>query len=171
MTSPIFPAIQWISKSLIVFISLVLVSCASTKKLRDEYSPIVKVYHPDFEKVWRAAQIALKKYPLKINNIDKGLLETDLIKGYEIWTPPYKAKYSEAGLKYRIVIRTIRGKIKGQSAVKVVVFKEIIKKRDFFAESEKLPTDGLEETMIQYRIGREIQIDNALEYSQEKSNY
>lgn len=170
MISRISHVILLISKLLTLSIGLLLASCASKTELRGEYSPVTKIYYENFENVWRAAQIALQQYPLKINNIDKGLLETDSIKGFEIWKPPYKSKYTESGLKYRIIIRVIRGHSAKKMAVKVVVFKEILKKRDFFAETETLPTDGMEEKMIQYRIGREIQIDKALEASQESED-
>ncbi len=170
MTSLISRVIRSISKLFVFAYALLLVSCLTPdSQLRDEFSPITKVYHEDFEKVWRAAQISLQKYPLRVNNIEKGLLETDFIKGYDVWKPPYISK-SPTGLTYKLVLRTIKGKLGGQPAIKVVVFKKIKKQRDFFAEVEKMPSDGMEEKSIHYRISREIQIDNALENAEQSSN-
>ncbi|MCB0392130.1 MAG: hypothetical protein KDD58_12625 [Bdellovibrionales bacterium] len=167
MVSLTFRAVLLISKILFfIFLS----GCASQGRSYDGFSPISRVYNDDFENVWRAAQLALQKYPMRVNNIDKGLLETDWVKGYEIWVPPVKPKVKAAGARYKIILRAIKGKSQGESAIKVSLQKKIEKKRDFFAEVETPPSDGLEESAILYRIGREIQIDHALQMAQEKMN-
>ena len=106
---------------------------------------------------------------MRVNNIDKGVLETDWIKGYDVYEPVFPS-VSPAGLRYKISVRTIKGKINKEEAVKVTVQKSIEKKRDFFADQEKVASDSMEEKIILYRIKREIQIDNALEISQEQSD-
>jgi hypothetical protein len=167
MVSLIFHEIRLIfSLTLILFLS----ACASNELRYDGYSPINKVFNDEFEVVWRASQIALQKYPMKINNIDKGELETDWIKGYEFWNPPYETPIKERGMQYKLSLKTVKGRIKKEPAIKVSLQKIIEKKRDFFAETEKLPSDSLEEKSILYRIEREIQIDRALQLAQEKEN-
>jgi len=145
-------------------------ACASQTRKYDGYSPVLRVFNASFDKVWRAAQISLKAYPMQVNDIEKGVLETDWIRGYEIYKPPIAPKISANGLRYKIMLRTIKGKIDGVEAIKVTVQKAIEKRRDFFAEVEAPPSDGLEEAVILYRIEREITIDNALEASQEEMN-
>ena len=162
-----FRAAPIISK---LFTLVLLSGCATSEHSYDGFSPISKVYNEEFEIVWRAAQLALQKYPMRVNNIDTGLLETDWVKGYEIWKPPIKPKVKAAGARYKIIVRTIKGKSQGEVAIKVSLQKKIEKKRDFFAEVEKPASDGLEEKSILYRIGREIQIDSALQMAQEKMN-
>jgi hypothetical protein len=159
-------AVQLISS---LFITLTL-GCVSTTSNYDGYSPLSHVYNEDFDLVWRAAQIALQKYPIRVNNIDKGELETEWIANNEIWSAPQDLKTSRTGTQYRLTIRTIKGRIQNESAIKVTIQKFIEKKRDFFAEVEKPPSDGLEEKVLLYRIEREIQIERALQLAQEKSN-
>ena len=167
MESPTFRVVPIISNLILL---ILLSACASQEHRYDGFSPISKVYNEEFEIVWRASQLALQKYPMRINNIDKGVLETDWIKGYEIWKPPFPPKVKASGTRYKISVRTIKGKTNGESAVKVSLQKTIEKKRDFFAEIETPPSDGLEEAAILYRIGREIQIDLALQEEKEKMN-
>lgn len=155
---------------LIIFNLMLLSACASQEIEYEGYSPISKVFNEDFEIVWRASQLALQKYPLRVNNIDKGLLETDWVKGYEIWSPPFTPKVKAAGTRYKILLRTIKGKTQGESAVKVTLQKKIEKIRDFFSDIETPPSDGFEEKALLYRIEREIQIDRALQISQEQMN-
>ncbi len=147
-----------------------LSACASQQHRYDGYSPISQIFNDEFEVVWRASQIALQKYPIKVNNIDKGELETDWVQGYEIWTPPFQPKLKPGGTQYRMSLRTIKGRINNESAVKVTIQKFIEKKRDFFADVETPPSDGFEEKALLYRIDREIQIDRALQLAQEKEN-
>ena len=144
--------------ALIIFsILLCLMSCTTYEQEYDGFTPISKVFNEDFEVVWRASQLAFQKYPMRINNIDKGLLETDWIKGNEIWRPPYASKIKPSGLRYKITLRTIKGKSQGDSAIKVSLQKTIEKKRDFFSDIEKPPSDGMEEKSLLYRVEREIQ--------------
>lgn len=167
MVLPTFRAVRIISS---IGLIIALTSCTTYSPEYDGYAPISKVFNDEFEVVWRASQLALQKYPMRVNNIDKGLLETDWIKGYEIWKPPFPPLVKSAGLRYKIILRTIKGKTQGDSAIKVSLHKENEKKRDFFSDIENPPSDGFEEKAILYRIDREIQIDRALQLAQDKVN-
>lgn len=168
MVSHIFHAAP-ITFKLLLLIALTS-ACASTEHRYDGFSPITQVYNDDFEAVWRAAQIAMQEYPMRINNIDKGILETDWIKGFESWKPPYNPPISYVGARYKLILRAIKGRIKGEEAIKVSLQKTIEKKRDFFADIEKPASDAMEEKKILYRIEREVQIDRALQMAQEQMN-
>jgi hypothetical protein len=52
----------------------------------------------------------------------------------------------------------------------VTIRKEIVLNRDFFAQPESKPSDGMEEDIILYRVARELSIDKALKRFQEKQN-
>lgn len=148
-----------------------LFSCTSFETpASEEPLPISKVYGFDFDKVWRALNISLQQYPLKIVNIERGLIETDKIKGFDIWKPPFPVGYKEDIYSYKIIAQVIKGKIRGKPATKVIVDKKIFKKKNFFAETVSLPSDGYEEKKIQYRIRRELVIDRALNRIQSSSD-
>lgn len=120
--------------------------------------PRQKVFSENYDDVWRAAQLAMSKYPIRTNDIDAGVLESDFIRGEQAWTPPHQKKPVLGGTKYKVVVNVLRGKMDSRQANKVTVIKYGEHQKDFFSEPERLPTDGLEELSIIYRIERELAI-------------
>lgn len=175
MMLPMSLATQLISKSHVfsgLFLVLTLGGCslfAERGELPNSFGPREQIFYGDVDQVWRATQIAFSKYPIRINNLDLGILETDVSTGYKVWTPPHKPSVS-GGMSSKLSVRVVKGVVENRSAVRVTVQKESELKRDFFAETQKLPSDGLEEKALLYRIGRELQIDKALKKAQENLN-
>ncbi len=134
------------------------------------YGPQEQIYFANFEEVWRAVNLVLQPYPLRISNMDQGMLETDMIRGYHIWSPPFKSQNAASGETYRLTIKVIKGALANRPATKVTVVKELQLQVDFFSDPRSLPTDGLEEKAVLYRIGREMQIERALTRAQQKQN-
>lgn len=146
----------------ILALILCFLGCASSPEAQLKIGPKEKVYHQEFDQVWRATQIALAQYPIRINNMDRGLLETEVIKGYDVWTPPYNPDLKTGGLRYKLIVRVIKGNLKGKPAIKVSIFKNMSIQKDFFSKEKDLPSDGLEEISLLYRIQRELKLENAL---------
>ena len=94
--------------------------------------------------------------------MDNGTLETDWIKAADGFQNPEAEKEPSAGLKYKISLTLVKGKIEGKESVRVTMTKKIERQRDFFSEPESLESDGLEEKIIFYRIEREIIVDEGL---------
>lgn len=133
------------------------------------FGPREQVFYANFDEVWRAVNFVLQPYPLRISNMDQGNLETDMIRGYRIWSPPYKSENAATAENYRLNIRVIKGApINGRPATKVNIVKELQIQSDFFSEPRSLPSDGLEEKSILYRIGREITIERAIVRAQKR---
>jgi hypothetical protein len=127
--------------------------------------PQEKVFYGTFEEIWKATGLALqspKSYPLKVHSMDTGFIETDIIRGSLIWNAPSVIEAPSNGKAYRLVVQVIKGKVSGRGAFKVTVQKVAQLQRDFFSEPEALGSDGLEEKVILYRIGRELTIDRAM---------
>lgn len=120
-----------------------------------------KIYFASYDNVWRAAQLALK-YPIAMNNMDNGVLETEFIKADEGFQALNEEGMVSSGLRYKISLLLAKGKVEGRDSVRVTIKKAIEKRRDFFADPESLESDGLEEMVIFYRIDRELTIDEAL---------
>lgn len=132
--------------------------------------PVVEVYHAKYEEVETALKTAMVHYPTRVDNTEAGIFETDFVKGDGRFKPPHtpNVEYT-SGYRYRIIVRLVRGNNNGRGAVKVVVLKQIELARDFFATSEQLLSDGLEERVILYRIGRELRIARALQKANQKA--
>lgn len=129
-----------------------------------------QVYYATFDEVWKASNVVLQAYPLRISNMDQGILETDSIRGNQVWSPPYKPEGTGAGESYRIQLRVAKGNISNRSAIKVSILKDTQVQVDFFSDPKSKPSDGFEERVLLYRIGREIQIDHALVKAQKRAN-
>jgi hypothetical protein len=155
---------------ILLFISWTITGCALQETAPTQVGPRQRVYYSAFDNVWRSTQIALQDYPIKINNIDRGVLETEIIKGYDVWTPPHKPNAKSGGFRYKLVIRVIKGRTRGRDAIKVTIFKRMSVQRDFFSPEKSLSSDGLEEESILYRIQRELKIDRALKRAQKYGN-
>lgn len=144
----------------------ILPACETTSSNRRiseaiEKSVYSRVYFTNYESVWRAAQLALK-YPIAINNMDNGLLETDWIRALEGFNPPGASKVPSSGIRYKISINMVKGRVNGRESVRVNLRKNLERQRDFFSDPEPLLSDGLEEQVILYRIERELVIQDAL---------
>lgn len=140
----------------------------STKGAETSFEPHKQVFAGEFDAVWRATQIVFSSYAIRVNNYDSGLIETEIIDGFNAWTPAHHPDAKPEGTVYKITARVLKGKSEGKNAHQVSILKTIMRKRDFFSESEKIPSDGLEEKNILYRIGREVTIDRGLQKSSQR---
>ncbi len=164
-----------LKKRALLFISTwLLLSCAAapvpnaSQKSKTKLSNL-KVFYASYDNVWRAAQLALK-YPVSVNNMDNGILETDFIKADDGFVSPEEIKVLSSGIRYKITMILARGKVDARDSVRVTINKVIEKKRDFFADPEILSSDGLEEKVLFYRMERELTIDEALKRAAKTPN-
>jgi hypothetical protein len=143
-------------------ISFGMLGCASSPKeanLRSEL-PGQRVFSNTYDEVWRATAIAMSRYPLSTNNMNIGSIETEEIKGSEIWRPPYLERPLSNGLRYKLFAKVTKGRqTKKKHLVRVTILKDTKLYRDFFSEPEAKTSDGVEEMVILYRIQRELEID------------
>ncbi len=120
-----------------------------------------RVYYASYESVWRAAQVALK-YPIALNNMDNGILETDWVRALDGYVSPATRKTASAGVRYRLQLTLVKGRTSNRDSVKVTIRKIQQRTSDFFSEAEPIQSDSLEEKVILYRIERELIIFDAL---------
>lgn len=154
------------SKLLLLLSFLTLNACSFFGVEVDEQrdpGPQTSIFEGEYDKVWRAAQLALARYPIRVNNMDAGHLETDYIKREKIWIPPYNRKPPAAGERHQITLRMVKGiSDNSKDAVKVTITKSVEILNDFFSGARKLHSDGMEERTILYRIERELKVERAL---------
>ncbi len=133
----------------------VLANCSSMKK---EGAPLYysKRFKAPYESIWRATQQALLNYPMNINNMDTGQLQTLFITGKHRFQAPHLEKeVLPSGYRYQLNINIV----KGEKSSDVTIAKKVLLQKDFFSEPEELESDGFEEKMLLYRIRREIIIE------------
>ncbi len=118
-----------------------------------------KTFKAPYADVWRAIQQTLLNYPMNINNMETGHLQTLYITGQQRYKPPHKKKKTlPSGYQYQLNIHLIKGKKK----TKVTVSKKVRLQKDFFSNPKELNSDGFEEKALLYRIQRELLIEKIL---------
>ena len=147
----------------VLFSCLFQLGCAEDQVVNDPpiAEPPSRVFYAEYDQVWRSVQLALRKYPVHLNNIESGVLETDYIKGDKLFAEPVDDK-KKMGMRYRLMVRAIKGKINDRPAIKIVCSKTPEIQRDFFTGYQPITTNGLEEKLILYRIGRYLEMDGIL---------
>ena len=151
-----------IMKFLSLFIVFVLFCGCTTLEPVQIIRPVSKVFHADYQKTWRATMLALEDYPIETENNEKGYLKTEFIKNETVWKLPFERGKKFNEFKYTIHITLTKGKMDSLPMVRVLVLKKIFIQRGFMSDPEQVPSDGLEEQTILYRIFREISIEQAI---------
>lgn len=124
-----------------------------------------KIFFYPYEAVWRATQLA-QRYPIAVNNMDNGVLETEWVRGPDGFVAAPEIKQPSQGVRYKLIFNLVKGKISGKESVRLSIIKRIEKLRDFFSDPEDLESDGMEEKVLFYRIERELLIEEGLKKSQ-----
>ena len=146
----------------IILVLLFFTGCATTTQPAQEViSPVSRLFHADYNTTWRALMLALEKYPIEEEDQEKGYLKTAIIKGESIWQLPFHSK-TLPRLKYTIHVQLIKGTRKNKSIVQVSVLKQLTSQKGFIDSPQRIPSNGLEEKTILYRILREMNIDRAI---------
>lgn len=129
-----------------------------------------KIFFANYDIVWKAAHTAIK-YTIASENQDFGVIETDYVKSVDGWLPPDKTKPEYKSARYKLIFTFAKGKTDGRESTRITIEKKIEVFKDFISETQVIPSDGLEEMALFYRIEREIIIGNALKRAaMEQSN-
>ena len=118
---------------------------------------VQKNFSEEVDNLWQAIEMTMSDYQIKLNDVDKGIIETDFVSGKSMWTLPQSTK-SYIGYSTKILIRLLKGK----KSHKLILKKVIKYKPNFFAEEKFVDSDGIEEQVLLYRIGRELSIQKKL---------
>ena len=135
-----------------------LTACVSTP-VPTENTVYEKEYNASYEEVWRACQQAVLSYPLKINNMEQGLIQTTSLRSHVYFKPPHLTKKQANGYRYDLSFSIFKISAK---KTKMSIQKNLQLYRDFVSSPEARVSDGLEEAHLLYRIQREIDIDRLL---------
>lgn len=169
--------LQKISKVLLALsLTLTFTGCSLFERQPDSADKIIqkaskqKIFYAPYDLVWKAAHLSIK-YTIASENQDFGVIETDYVKSVDGWLPPDKSKPEYKSGRYKLVLTFAKGKkVDGREPVRVTIEKKIEIFKDFISEKQIVPSDGLEESVLFYRMEREIIIANALKKNAEANN-
>ena len=144
-----------LQKIILIGIALSAFSCSQTDKGPER----IQSFIAPREKIWEALVAVMKKrYPLKTIEDQKGFIQTKTLKGNQFWTAPHQKKQDFLGWRSHITIN-----LDSSGPVSTVyVHKKIFKQKGFINTRQSIPSDQLEETVLLYRISKELGIRSRL---------
>ena len=142
----------------IIFIGIILqalIACSQTEKGPER----TQSFMAPREKVWEVLVAVMKKhYPLEIIEDQKGFIRTKTLKGNQFWKAPYQKDQEFFGWSAHI---TVNLDVSGPVST-VYVYKKVFQQKGFIRAKEEIPSDHVEETVLLYRISKELGIRSRL---------
>lgn len=153
--------------SSLVVVLLFVSGCGLFEPRPDDVDKIIqrasqqKIYYANYDLVWKAAHSAIR-YTIANENQDYGTIETDYIKAVDGWLPPNQSRPQYKSARYKLIFSFAKGVTNGKESTRLTIEKKIEVFKDFISETQTVPSDGLEEQSIFYRIERELLVSQAL---------
>ena len=131
-----------------------------------------RIYLTDFSTAWTASLEAVSqgRDVIRVNNRESGVIETGWINNSESrqFLDVFSNQDFFLQMRYKLRVQVREGKKNGQQAVIVRVLRDQQKQNTFLGGWQEEESDGLEESVYLYRIGRLIAIQGYNEDQQEK---
>ena len=162
-------------KLMLVAFGLIIASCSSYQQFKyitEEFEIPTQVYNATYNKAWQASLEVLKNYDLEIQNQEAGILKTRWIDNtLELnFSDSFGGKDAVKAAKFKVIVNVAKG-FKGSNEVsKISVFKKQLTEQDFLQGWKEVPSDGIFEKTILYRIQRVILIDKKIQEIEKKKS-
>ena len=140
-------------KGLVALFSTLIISCVHT-----EHELNSQFFQAPREKVWEVLVAVLKSYPLKTIDERKGYIETEVLGTDHFWVAPHQKNQDFSGYSSVIIVRLDYQK----PMARVFIDKKVYKQKGFISSKEEIPSDFLEETILFYRVNRELNLQSQL---------
>lgn len=150
-----------------VCLLLAMTSCASYEKFRqitEELEMPSKVFRADYNQTWQAVISVVKKYNIAQQNQEAGYVKTRWEDNtLELnFSDSFGSSDAVKAARFKLVINVVKGFRSSQEVTKVTVYKRQLVEQDFLQGWKEVPTDGILEKTLLYRIGRIVENDNKL---------
>ncbi len=139
---------------------LLITGCSNLPFVQQNKAP-TRIFLADFSTAWTAAMEAVaasKDSVVRAQNRETGVIETNWVDNSE--SRQFLDVFSDEDfflrMRYRLQVHVREGKKNDQPAVLVRVIKQQQKQNTFLGGWQEDQTDGLEESVYLYRIGRLI---------------
>lgn len=148
-----------------LFFIISLSGCASYEKFRqisEELEIPSKIYKADFTQTWQAVIQVMKRFDIEISNREAGKIVTRWMDNtLEVnFTDSFASSEAVKAAERKITINVAEGYSYGAKVTKVTIYKRQKVEQDFLQGWREIPTDGILEKTILYRIGVIIENDN-----------
>ena len=148
-----------------------LTACSNMPFVKINKAP-TRIFVTDFSTAWTAAleSVSAGKDIIKINNREAGIIETGWINNTDLrqFLEMFTDEDFFLRTRYRLQVQVREGKKNEQQSVMIRVLKFQQKETTFLGGWQDVETDGLEESVYLYRIGRLIAIQQNAEEAESK---
>lgn len=152
---------------------MLLWGCASYEQFKyitEEFEIPNQVFKADFNQTWQAVIQIMKKYDLSVQNQEAGVLKTRWVDNtLELnFADSFGNNDAVKAARFKLIVNVVKGYRGTREVAKVTVFKRQMVEHDFLQGWKIIPSDGILEKSVLYRIDRIIQIDNKLKMIDEQ---
>jgi hypothetical protein len=146
---------------------LLLFSCSSYEKYRkitEELEIPSKVFKADFNQSWQAVIQVMKRFDVAFQNQEAGKVKTRWMDNtlQVNFTDSFGSNDKVKAAEFKLLINVAEGFSYGRKVTKVTIYKRQRVENDFLQGWKEVPTDGIQEKTLLYRVGVLIDNDNKL---------
>lgn len=147
---------------------LLLSSCASYERFRqvtEEYEFPSQVYNATYDKTWLAMISVMKKFDIILRSQESGTIKTrwmDNTKSYN-FANVLGSKRNARSAQFQLQINVVKGFRGGREVARVTLHKRQLLEQDVLQGFKEIPSDGIMEKIILYRIERLLKIEDKLD--------
>ena len=138
-------------------------SCSSYEQFRyitEEFKIPQQIFKFNYNQTWLAAIQTLKRYDLELQDQESGMIKTRWIDNtMELnFSDSFSSQDSFKAAKFKLIVNVVKGFHNRQEVAKVTVYRRQMIEKSFLQGWKTIPSDGIMEKTILYRISRELQI-------------
>lgn len=141
--------------------------CASYEKFRqitEELEIPSEIFKADFNQAWQAVIQVMKRYDIAYQNQESGKIKTRWMDNtlQVNFADAFGSSEAVKAAEFKLVVNVAEGYSYGQKVTKVTIFRRQRIEHDFLQGWREVPTDGIQEKTLLYRINTLINNDNKL---------
>lgn len=150
-----------------------LSSCSSYEQFRyitEEFEIPNKVFRFDYNQTWLAVLQVMKKYNLELTNQEAGVIKTRWQDNtLEVnFADSFGSSDAVKAARFKLIVNVVKGFRSNKEVTKVTVYRRQMIEQDFLQGWKVIPTDGILEKTILYRIDRNLKIADRLKKIEEQ---
>lgn len=150
-----------------------LFSCASYeqfKHITEDFEIPAEIFNADYTQTWQAVLAVMKTYDIATQSQEAGVIKTRWRDNtLEMnFADSFGGSDAVKAARFKLIVNVVKGYKSTREVTKVTVYRRQMVEEDMLQGWREIPSDGIDEKTILYRIGREIAIDNKLKEIEEK---
>ena len=149
------------------FVLIFLTGCASYerfKQITEDLELPSRVFEADYNETWIAVRDVFKRFEISSTNPESGKIKTRWMDNtlQVNFTDSFGSSDAVKAAQVKYWVNVAEGYSYGKKVTKVTIFKRQQIENDFLQGWKEVPTDGIEEKTLLYRISRVIEINQKL---------